>query len=117
MLYNLCMSKTLNISAARKELPSLFDRVTSRNGERVVIRRRDGDREAVLVGRDYIESLEAANRRGAAGTDFRLIGSGSALRDVEEAIAEIRSADALAAGRRQREVARRGRRACAARPR
>ena len=57
-MYTHSMLKTLNISTTRRDLPSLFDRVTARDGERINIRRRDGGPEAVLVGRDYLDRLE-----------------------------------------------------------
>lgn len=98
------MAKPLNISTARKQLPAIFDRVTGRRGAKVVIRRRDGDREAVLVDRGYVEALEAASRRLSSEPDFRLVGSGEAICDVEEALAEIRAADATEAASRGDEV-------------
>lgn len=87
------MAKMVNISAARRDLPSLFDRVTTNDGDKVVIRRRDGGREAVLVSRDYVERLERANRRLGAGSAFRLVGSGEVLSSIEDAIADIRADD------------------------
>lgn len=98
VLYISVMPKPLNISTARKELPSLFDRVTNRRGEIVVIRRRDGDREAVLVAREYLDSLQAASRRLAPAQPFRLLGSGTALSDVETVLGAIRAEEESDAG-------------------
>jgi PHD/YefM family antitoxin component YafN of YafNO toxin-antitoxin module len=90
VLYHSHMAKQVNISAARRELPSLFDRVTRRDGEKVIIRRRDAGPEAVLVSRDYIDSLEQATRDLARATPFRLVGSGELLGSVEDVIATMR---------------------------
>lgn len=97
------MAKSLNISTARRTLPTLFDRVTARDGEKVVIHRRDGDQEAVLVSRGYLDRLEKETRRGT-GTAFKLIGSGRMLGSVEEAVAEVRAAEAAEAEKRAREL-------------
>ncbi|HEY3353659.1 MAG TPA: hypothetical protein VGQ83_10445 [Polyangia bacterium] len=99
------MAKPVNISAARRDLPSLFDRVTRRDGEKVVIRRRDGGREAVLVSRDYVERLERTKRQVVGTTAFRLLGSGELLVPVEEAVANLRAAEERDAAKRLAELA------------
>lgn len=104
VLYNTSMPKPMNISAARKDLPSLFDRVIRRTGEMVVIRRRDEDREAVLVSREYVQSLLLASRGGAPASKFLLIGSGEAVSDVEDAISEIRAEQEREANHRNAEL-------------
>jgi PHD/YefM family antitoxin component YafN of YafNO toxin-antitoxin module len=110
VLYNSIMAKAVNISTARRDLPSLFDKVTGRKGEIVVIRRRDGDRQAVLVDREHFESLEAATRRLSAGRGFKLIGSGEATGDIDAVLSEIRADDRREAERRQAEMSLRARR-------
>ena len=104
------MAKAVNISTARRDLPSLFDKVTGRKGEIVVIRRRDGDRQAVLVDREHFESLEVATRRLSAGWEFKLIGSGEATGDIDAVLSEIRADDRREAERRQGEMSLRARR-------
>lgn len=97
----------MNISAARKELPSLFDLVTDRDGEKVVITRRDGQRAAVLVSHGYVEQLELVVRR-APRQPFRLIGSGRLLVAPDEILTDIRAAEDLEVSGRQRRFARSG---------
>ena len=99
------MLRHVNISKARKELPALFDRVTTHDGEKILIRRRDEEREAVLVSRDYVERLELSHRRAASEKPFRLIGSGKLLVSDEEALAEIRAGEARASEQRRKEFA------------
>ena len=106
VLYNTSMPKPMNISAARKDLPSLFDRVIRRTGEMVVIRRRDEEREAVLVSRQYVQSLLLKDRRAAPASQFLLVGSGEALSDVEAAVSEIRAAQESETNRRSGEMVR-----------
>lgn len=95
------MARPLNISTARRTLPALFDRVTKRQGEKVVIRRRDGVEEAVLVSGGYLERLERGPRF-AAPTSFRLFGSGTLVAPVDEVIDEVRAAEAAESKRRAR---------------
>lgn len=89
------MAKRVNISTARKELPTLFNRVTSRDGEKVVIGRRDGGPEAVLVSRGYIERLEIASPKAPPGKPWSLFGSGTIVGGgtVEDVLAEVRAED------------------------
>lgn len=87
------MPKRVNISTARKDLPSLFDRVTARDGEKVVIRRRDGGREAVLVGRGYVDRLEQQGRRLAAREPFTLLGSLEVRGDADGVVEDVRARD------------------------
>jgi len=88
------MASRVNISTARRELPALFNRVTSRDGAKVVIGRRDGGREAVLASREYVERLEVAERRVGRGTSFRVMGSATIVGTVEEVLGEIRAEQA-----------------------
>lgn len=104
MLYNYAMAKAVNISTARRDLPALFDRVTGRRGEMVVITRRDGERAAVLVDRGYVESLEAANRRLSAVAGFKLMDSGEATADIDSVLSAIRAEDAREAEQRRSEI-------------
>jgi hypothetical protein len=99
------MPKRLNISTARKELPALFDRVATREGERVIIRRRDGGEEAALISLGYLERLELAHRQRAAAKPFKLIGSGTMVVSVEDVLGEIRAADEREIEKRQRDFA------------
>ena len=99
------MARRVNISTARKELPRLFDRVTARDGEKVVIRRRDGGKEVVLASLDYVERLEAAAREVVAASPFRLFGSGTLHAAVEETLASIRAEDAEQLAGRLAEIA------------
>ena len=99
------MSKSVSISDARKLLPTLFDRVTAHDGQRVVIRRRDDVSEAVLVSRAYLERLELAANGRRDGSPFRLVGSGTVSGDVNETIAAIRSDDAVVSASRLAEFA------------
>ena len=99
------MANYRNISTARSELPSLFDRVTARDGERVTIRRRDGGPEAVLVSRGYLDRLELARPAPRTDRPFHLLGSGALLRPCVEVLDEIRAAAAAEAGKRLGELA------------
>jgi PHD/YefM family antitoxin component YafN of YafNO toxin-antitoxin module len=90
--YNSLVMRRVNISTARRELPSLFDRVTERPGEKVTIARRDGGAEAVLVSRSYLEHLEA--QRPARATTFKLMSSGTLNAPADEVLAAIRRKDA-----------------------
>lgn len=99
------MAKRVNISTARNELASLFDRVIGHEGEKVVIRRRDGEREAVLVSRDYVERLEVASRSPAFAKPFRLLGSARLTGDAETIIDEIRAAETREVEKRLQEFA------------
>ena len=89
------MARLVNITNARKDLPKLFDRVTAHDGVKVIIRRRDGGREAVLVSRDYLEGLEKKHAEPAAPKNKRwsLSGSMKLTMPVEDIIAEIRAND------------------------
>lgn len=98
------MAKRVNISTARKDLPILFDRVTDREGEKVVIRRRDGGQEAVLVSRSYVEQLELASRR-SSGRVFRLLGSGTLLAPGDEVLRVVRAAEVAETEKREQELA------------
>jgi len=104
VLYRLGMAKRVNISTARRELPTLFDRVTRRDGERVVIRRRDGGPDAVLVSREYVDSLERTTQELARSIPFRLVGSGELLAPVEDALAAMRGQQARSVDQRLGEL-------------
>src|ERR1051326_2428318 len=80
----IAMAKRLNISDARKLLPALFDRVTNREGEKVIISRRDSGTEAILVSKSYVERLEGR----ASRKPFRLFGSAKVMGSVEEILGE-----------------------------
>ena len=97
------MARLVNISTARKNLPGLFDRVTSRDGEMVVIRRRDGGREAVLISRDYIERLERQAGALRAGKPFKLLGSLALAGDAASVLDEVRAGDRRESEKRLRE--------------
>ena len=94
------MAKRVNISAARRDLPALFDRVTRDTRVKVVIQRRDTSSEAVLVSREYLDHLERGARQARLGSPFRLIGSGELLTPIEDAIAGVREAESREAAAR-----------------
>ena len=83
------MSKSCTISTARNQLFELFDEVTSVEGQRVIIGRRNRPKQAVLVAKDYLDHLEFASRqmRGAPAGRFVLYGSAS-LRVPPEQVLE-----------------------------
>jgi PHD/YefM family antitoxin component YafN of YafNO toxin-antitoxin module len=94
------MAKRRMVSEARKELFELFDEVTATAGRKVILGHRNSAREAVLVSRDYLEGLEAANRqmRGLAAREpFHLYGSAKLNVAPEEVLTATR--------REQREAA------------
>lgn len=97
------------MSTARRELPSLFDVVTGRDGATVVIARRDGGPEAVLVGRAYIERLERASRLASTERPFRLAGSIRAV--VDDPIGQLRESAGAEAEKRLASLVPRARRA------
>lgn len=99
------MAKRVNISTARKHLPALFDRVTERDGDRVLIHRRDDGREAVLVSRSYIDRIELASRRLARGEAFDVVGSLTIVGDADGVLDEVRAVQSKEAHKRHRELA------------
>ena len=80
----------VTISEARRRLFDLFERVTSRRPDRVVIRHRDGDREAVLIDREVLEGLE---RRAAEATttSFDLFGSATLHTSPDDVLSAVRA--------------------------
>jgi len=95
------MAKRVNISAARRDLPALFDRVIARAGESVIIARRDSPDEAVLVARSYIERLERAPQERKV--PFKLMGSGALLVASDDVIGDLRRREADEADKRHAE--------------
>ena|SRR5437762_1250786 len=70
------MSKQRMLSAARAELFDLFEEVTSKQGEKVILMHRGSSRAAALVDREYLERLEQLARRPSGLIErFRLRGS------------------------------------------
>lgn len=104
VMYHCRVPRSVNISTARKDLPALFDRVTKEEGAKVVIRRRDQEREAVLVSRDYVDRLERGARQRAS-KGFRLVGSGTLMVQVDEVLSSIRAADDAESTKRAGELA------------
>ncbi len=62
---------SLPLSQARGALFSLFEQVTARDGNRVLLTLRGSTKDAVLVSADYLRQLEAAG----AAMPRKLVGS------------------------------------------
>jgi PHD/YefM family antitoxin component YafN of YafNO toxin-antitoxin module len=87
------MSKRVNISTARKNLPALFDQVTRSDRAKVIIQRRDGEEQAVLVGHSYLERLEIELNQSAKERPLALIGSARLSSPLVDVVAELRESE------------------------
>src|SRR5262249_29850638 len=84
------------LSAARAELFDLFEEVTSKQGEKVILAHRGSARTAALVDSEYLERLEQLARFPPAPTErFRLVGSATLGVAPEEVLQAVRDEQRL----------------------
>ena len=101
------MAKQLSISAARKALFGLFEQVTAVEGVKVVIGHRNSLKQAVLVDKDYVESLERVRHgtsRLASRRPFSLFGSATLLVPADEVLTDIRREQRVLVERKARRL-------------
>jgi hypothetical protein len=80
------------LSAARAELFDLFEEVTSKQGEKIILVHRGSSRTAALVDGEYLERLEQLARRPSGPTEpFRIFGSATLRVPPEEVLQAVRA--------------------------